>query len=185
MAKQVDKYWTAASHGSKHQDIALRDLLHNDFGLPQDKVELCTLLTNFKKKKIIKLGKKDWERLCPTNGVTDINELDLTPLAIIFRSIEHIVPNFSDHMRKVKQEYEPFVKQACSNRNDLAHPRKDQMTKNKFIEIMKKITSTLLGMNYSQMKIFEYWKTCPIYDENLKQELHSMIDKLFQGKSTQ
>jgi len=186
MAAKVDKFYTAAIHGSKHQDNALRDLLYDDFNLPRDKKELCKLMTNFriqKQTKLVKIVSQDqWNLFCPANGETDLNKLDISSLAIIFRNLQHIVPNFHAQLKLKAERYKPYIKQACKDRNILSHPGREAMTKDVFVAMMERMTHTLIGMKYSKTNEFNEWKTCPIFGNELKEEIPAVLEKFFKGK---
>ena len=194
MATSVDPLWMRVSVAGKiHKPLALIDLLYIVFGLPKAGCQLFNLLINFKNnlpKKLKKLIRKDqWDLLChdcnnqavpcptscPKQGVSDLNDLDVTTLAILYRNIEHIIPAITPQLMQLKAQYKPIVEQACEDRNLLMHFSSKNMTQKEFDDRWNSTENCLNGMNYANMSDFNKMKTC-LLDKYYKQQMDWLSD---------
>jgi len=170
-----ERYDVCAIKTCRHLAIAIKDLLQNEFKLPNDKVKLYELLNNFK----LNVGRRlrgvisthQWEKLCPANGETDITQLDVTALAIIYRNIEHIIPGFDDELQELKEKYQHWIDQACKDRNKFLHPPQHEMSEEEFESLMESIEKTLRGINYSRMEDFKEAKELWVFHGSLIEAL--------------
>ena len=117
----MDPLWMRVSVAGKvHKPLALIDLLHNVFHFPKNGNQAFILLANFKtnmQKKLKKVLKDyQWYLLCHDcaqqcqtpclkKGVTDLKDLDTTSLSVIYRNIEHIIPNATQPISQLKAQY--------------------------------------------------------------------------------
>jgi len=200
MATSIDPLWMRVSVAGKvHKPQALLDVLHNVFLLPKKRTDVFNLLIKFKNNMQKKLGGKikdyQWDLLChdcnqqaipcptpcPKQGDTDLNALDITNHAIIFRNIEHIIPKatqqkLSKPISQLKAPYKPFVEKACDDRNFLMHFPPRNMSQQEFDDAWIAIEQFLKDMKYARMQDFKDMKTC-LLDAYYKQQLELMKDR--------
>ena len=190
----MDPLWMRVSVAGKvHKPLALIDLLHNVFHFPKNGNQAFILLANFKtnmQKKLKKLVKDyQWDLLChdctqqkvpcqtpcPKKGVTNLNDLDTTGLSVIYRNIEHIIPNATQPISQLKAQYKLLIDQACEDRNLLMHFPTKSMSQKQFDDAWDGIEKFLIGVNYSNMTDFYNMKTC-LLDEYYKQQIEWLSD---------
>jgi len=149
---------------------SLIELLHNDLGLTRNPNDLHNLFSIFKQnhsnslKKVIK--DHQWDIFChdcsaqcptpcPKQGVTKLEDLDITAVAIIYRNLKKLLPNFNPQsIVDFKNNYLQYADDACENRNFVMHSSGKPMDDVVFNDKWQKIKDLLIGLKYSNMKLF-------------------------------
>ena len=154
---------------------ALVELLHNDLGLPRNANNLHNLFSVFKQKhgnslkNVIKGDQWDifchvCSPQCPTpclkQGVTKLENCDITALAIVYRNLKKLLPNISAQCIVDLANYLQYVKDACENRNFVMHSSGKPMDDADFNDRWDKVEDVLVGLKYSNMQLFNDLKTC-------------------------
>ena len=191
-----NEYWSRCLLGTKlHQRKALKELLHNQCSLPRDPQLLHTLFTKFKQNAsqgLLKIvSAKTWDKLChqcnvncpvlcPRNGVTRMDDLDVTALAVVYRNLEKIIlnpnPGTQHFIIQIKIQFKQTVEESCCIRNSLMHGVSDMKYK-EFKLKWKEIRQNLIAMNYppEQLKLFDELETCCL-DPYQKLEIDCLTD---------
>jgi len=170
---------------------AFIDKLHEELGLTKNPKILHKLFSDFKKRHKWNLGRvmkeSQWNIWChncsrscsppcPKKGVTDLKDFDLTNVAILYRNLSNILPNFDrEIIDKFFQKFDPYLKEAIEIRNFLMHASAKLMTDEDCDEKWNAVEKVLLMIGYSNMKLFYELKTCSL-EPSLQQQVCVLED---------
>ena len=151
-------------------------VLHNDHkdrsynGLPRDPRLLYTRMVQFRNKHSHHLKRvihsNQWALLCPANGQTDSNNLDITLDVVVIEYESGIQPSGGNW--RVKQILNPqndadYCIIAREFRNRVKHGTVQSIaTVQQFTSYWTEIENALIGLHYKNMSLFHQLKTGPI-----------------------